>query len=80
MTRERMIGPVDWICEVVSNDSYYRDVVEKRAEYEASGIPEYWMIDARSAEVDIVALRLDSDGRYRAHETRRSRSIPLVGD
>ena len=38
-------GPADLVVEVVSISSLSRDRGYKFAEYEAAGIPEYWLID-----------------------------------
>ncbi|NJN95979.1 MAG: Uma2 family endonuclease [Anaerolineales bacterium] len=47
LTTARVIGPPDLIIEVVSDDSTHRDRVDKFDEYEAGGVPEYWIIDNR---------------------------------
>jgi Uma2 family endonuclease len=58
-----LAGPPDLAVEVVIPDSAERDYVEKFREYEAAGIPEYWIIDARLGKerADFFVLR---DGRY----------------
>lgn len=40
-----MDGPADLVIEVVSPESRQRDYGEKLQEYEAAGVPEYWVID-----------------------------------
>ena len=57
-------GPADLAVEIVSPDSVTRDYREKLAEYEAAGIPEYWIIDPRQRTATFY--QLDADGRYRA--------------
>lgn len=56
----------DLVVEVVSPDpkSRKRDLEEKRAEYAAAGIPEYWIVDPQ--EKMITVLVLDGD-QYRVH-------------
>lgn len=56
-------GPADLAVEVVSPDSVTRDRVDKLAEYEAAGIPEYWVIDPSRREA-LFYVR-GEDGRYR---------------
>lgn len=56
-------GPADLVVEIVSLDSVGRDRREKLSEYEASGVPEYWLIDPLRQEA--VFYQLGSDGRYR---------------
>jgi Uma2 family endonuclease len=56
----------DIVMEVISDDpeSRDRDLRQKREEYAAAKIPEYWMIDALSKQITV--LRLDT-GRYVEH-------------
>jgi len=56
-------GPADLVVEIISPESLDRDRGTKFAEYEAGGIPEYWLLDPvrRWAEF----YRLGEDGRYR---------------
>jgi Uma2 family endonuclease len=63
----RLNGPADLAIEVLSADDPDRDLVEKYKEYEAAGIPEYWIVDGRDGRegrsgVQFFALGLD--GRY----------------
>lgn len=70
----RLLGPADLVVEIVSDDSPRRDRVEKLAEYEEAGIPEYWLFDPRprrqSADFFHLAgsryhtVPVDPDGRY----------------
>ena len=55
-------GPADLVVEIVSPDSVTRDYREKLAEYEAAGIPEYWIIDPRRSEARFY--QLGEDGKY----------------
>ena len=55
-------GPADLVVEIVSPDSVTRDYREKLAEYEAAGIPEYWIVDPRRSEARFY--QLGEDGRY----------------
>ncbi|MES1242851.1 MAG: Uma2 family endonuclease [Acidobacteriota bacterium] len=59
-------GPADAVVEVVSPDSRRRDRVEKVADYEASGVREYWLVDPKLRQVEL--RRLGDDGRYRLIE------------
>jgi Uma2 family endonuclease len=56
-------GPADLVVEIVSPDSVTRDYHEKLAEYEAAGIPEYWIIDPRRK--DARFYQIGEDGKYR---------------
>jgi Uma2 family endonuclease len=59
-------GAADVVVEVVSPDSRRRDRVEKVADYEASGVREYWLIDPRLRQMEL--RRLGENGRYRLIE------------
>ena len=54
-------GPADLVVEIVSPDSLGRDRGDKFAEYEAAGIPEYWLIDPIRQQAEFYTLE---HGRY----------------
>jgi Uma2 family endonuclease len=56
----------DLLMEVVSEgaEDRKRDYIDKRKEYEAAGITEYWIVDPHERKVTILALR---DGKYVEH-------------
>ena len=64
LTPDRIEGPADLVIEIVSDDSTTRDRVEKRAEYEAAGVPEYWLLDPRPGRQQAVFYRLTPAGSY----------------
>ena len=51
----------DLAVEVISPDDPQRDLVTKRAEYEAAGVSEYWIVDPRNESVTVLVL---TGGRY----------------
>jgi Uma2 family endonuclease len=63
----------DLVVEVVSPDDPGRDLITKRAEYAAAGIPEYWIVDA-STETFVV-LRLDGDAYTEHGVFRRGQEV-----
>jgi Uma2 family endonuclease len=66
LTTDRIVGPPDLIIEVASDDSVHRDRVDKFDEYEAGGVPEYWIIDNRPQQRQRAQFyQLGSDGQYR---------------
>ncbi len=74
-------GPADLAIEVVSDDSVTTDREDKFYEYEAAGIPEYWIIDPRPNRRRAYFYRLDEHGRYQpaltdAEGFYRSRVLP----
>jgi Uma2 family endonuclease len=68
-TEQRLHGPDDFVLDVLSEDTAGEDQDRKRRQYEAIGIPEYVMIDARPGRHEFVFLRLDEDGRYQPVQT-----------
>lgn len=78
---KRFTGPPDLIVEVVSSESAHRDRVDKFDEYEADGVPEYWILDNRPNRNRAQFYQLGDDRRY--HEVEpdvngvyRSRALP----
>ncbi|MCC7368858.1 MAG: Uma2 family endonuclease [Chloroflexi bacterium] len=55
-------GPADLVIEVVSPESEERDRATKFLEYEAAGIPEYWLVDP--LRQDVIFHELGADGHY----------------
>ncbi len=54
-------GPADLVVEIVSPDDPERDYVDKYREYEAAGVPEYWIVDPRLQRVEFNQWR---EGKY----------------
>src|SRR4051794_27975656 len=47
VTENGLAGPADLVVEIISEESFKRDRDDKFYEYEAAGIPEYWLFDPR---------------------------------
>lgn len=56
----------DLVGEVVSPDDPDRDLVAKRADYAAAGVPEYWIADPRGETITVLTLK---GGAYAEHGT-----------
>lgn len=54
----------DLVLEVVSPDDPQRDLVEKRQEYAAAGIPEYWIVDPAAERISVLGLQGGSYGEH----------------
>ena len=52
-------GPADLVVEIISPESAARDRGEKFYEYEAAGIPEYWLIDPDRETAEFYRLEGD---------------------
>lgn len=61
-------GPADLVVEVISPDSVERDRIKKFNDYEAAGIPEYWLVDPERESAEFYQL---TDGHYQLIETPR---------
>lgn len=57
-----LLGPPDLVVEIVSTESIGRDRGRKFVEYEADGIPEYWLLDPLRQEAEFY--QLGSDNHY----------------
>ena len=66
-------GPADLVVEIISPESRARDRGDKFFEYEAAGIPEYWLLDPIREQAEWYQLgtngiyrpaALDEQGRY----------------
>jgi Uma2 family endonuclease len=51
-------GTPDLVIEVVSDSSKRKDTELLRAAYARAGVPEYWLVDTRSASLSFVILHL----------------------
>lgn len=73
-------GPADIVVEIVSPGSERVDRADKLVEYEAAGVPEYWLIDPLRKEAVIYVL--NEEGIYQANpldDERRLQSTVLIG-
>jgi Uma2 family endonuclease len=55
-------GTPDMVLEVVSASSVEKDTVTLRDLYWRAGIPEYWVVDARTDRLEFEILRCQADG------------------
>lgn len=81
VAEKRLNGPADLVIEIISDESVTRDREEKFYEYEAAGIPEYWIIDPRPNRRRAYFYQLDERGQYQpvvvgADDRYHSRMLP----
>jgi Uma2 family endonuclease len=62
--QDRIRGVPNLAVEVISQGSWKRDRVEKKALYEQVGIAEYWIVDPESRSIEVFAL---VKGVYQLH-------------
>jgi len=64
---------IDLAMEVVSEDDPDRDLIEKRRDYAAAGIAEYWIVDPRDQSIKVLQLKR---GKYAVHsEAKRAGQV-----
>ena len=63
-------GTPDWIMEIISPSSVTKDKKKLRKSYHRAGVPEYWLIDARGADVEFDILIRGEDNYEPAEVVR----------
>lgn len=53
-----------WKLSVKAKENWVRDYVEKREDYQAAGIAEYWIVDPQEKRVTVLTLERNT---YREH-------------
>jgi Uma2 family endonuclease len=82
MVKDYIDGVPDLAMEVISEQSWKRDRIEKKALYEQFGLPEYWIVDPDSETIEVFAL---AKGVYQVHsravgaQMARSKLLPGFG-
>lgn len=66
----------DLVVEIISPDDPDRDLVDKRRDYAAAGIPEYWIVDPRDESLRVLTLESAEYVDARALPVAKSRVLP----
>jgi Uma2 family endonuclease len=69
-------GAADIVIEVISPSTGYIDRGKKFYEYQRGGVPEYWIVDPESEQVDIY--HLNEKGKYQRIGTEKGMIISKV--
>lgn len=64
IVQDQILGVPDLAMEVISEGSWQRDRIQKKALYEQFGLPEYWIIDPDSETIEVFAM---VKGVYQLH-------------
>lgn len=59
-------GAPDLVIEILSENSVYRDMVQKKRLYARFGVKEYWVVLPEEEEVEVYILK---DNTYQLHKT-----------
>lgn len=76
--QDRYWSGADLVAEVVSPDDPDRDLVEKRADYAAAGIAEYWIADPRDESITVLTLRGGAYVEHGAFARGEAATSPLL--
>ena len=61
MGEQKIEGPPDLVVEILSPSTAYYDLKHKKAQYESSGVKEYWIVDPVEKSVEIYE---NENGRF----------------
>ena len=74
--------PPDWVLEVASPSTKEKDLGEKRDDYAAMGVPEYWLFDPKGGQFPRGMPRLQGfelvRGAYRPIPSRVDRGVAVI--
>lgn len=59
-------GAPDLAIEIISENSVYRDIVQKKRLYARFGVKEYWIVIPEEKEIEVYILK---DNTYQLHKT-----------
>jgi Uma2 family endonuclease len=81
ITHSRIVGAPDLVVEVVSPGSVGYDRREKQNIYAQAGVPEYWLVDPISQNVELLLLETEayrSQGIFQGQAILPSRIVPQL--
>lgn len=61
MVKEGIRGAPDFVAEILSDPTAYKDLNEKKDLYETHGVREYWIV--KPSDASVLAWRLE-EGRF----------------
>lgn len=76
ITERGMFEPPDLVVEILSAATRRTDLEEKRAEYAAFGVPEYWVVDLEAGQVLVFRPPNAEPTVVGADETLRPPALP----
>jgi len=73
-------GAPDLVIEIISENSAYRDMVQKRRLYEKFGVKEYWIVIPKESLVEIYTLKDNLFQPYKAFHKNTVLESPYLKD
>ena len=70
---------IDLAVEIISPDDADRDLIDKRRDYAAAGVAEYWLVDPRDDSVTVLTLEDRAYKELHAKESNEASSRLLDG-
>ncbi|BBO17358.1 restriction endonuclease [Candidatus Brocadia pituitae] len=71
-------GAPDLVVEIISENSAYRDMVQKKKLYAKFGVKEYWIVIPEGEEIEIYTLKENAYQLYQAYGKGNSLESPLL--
>ena len=80
ITEKNITGAPDLVIEILSPNSAYYDLIEKKELYATHGVREYWIVDPKKQWIEVFANRdAKFELRQRAEKTGRVDSVVVPG-
>ena len=79
VTQRAVEGAADIVIEILSEGTEEVDRINKRDEYRASGVPEYWIVDLSDRAVLIHDFRKDTHTVYHEDDSFQSSVLRELG-
>ena len=80
LIKKHVQGAPDLVVEIVSSDRRKRDYKDKKDQYEAHGVREYWIVDPGNEHVEVWSLNEESFfelvGKFTGKQQAVSRLLP----
>lgn len=71
-------GSPDMVIEIVSENSAYRDIVQKKNLYARFGVKEYWIVIPETEEIEIYMLEENHYQLYKTYRKNESLESPVL--
>ena len=73
-------GAPDLVIEIISENSAYRDMVQKKRLYAKFGVKEYWIVIPKEGQIELYILKDDSFHLYKTYHQDTTLESPYLKD